>query len=91
MAVVYQADGEGETLAAVILRCSPFFTASLEGWATDKRPSFETRARRAPQDDVEHVLCIPEHCPKAPEMPCRPAPRGGCERHEQPTAVSNFT
>jgi hypothetical protein len=34
-------------------RCSPFFTASLEGWATSaKRPSFETpRKRAAPQDD----------------------------------------
>jgi hypothetical protein len=32
----------------VILRCSPFFTASLEGWAA----SFETpRKRAAPQDD----------------------------------------
>jgi hypothetical protein len=38
---------------AVILRCSPFFTASLEGWPrTRLLPSFETpRKRAAPQDD----------------------------------------
>src|SRR5436309_16037123 len=35
-------------------RCSPSFTASLEGWATNApRRSFETpRKRAAPQDDV---------------------------------------
>jgi hypothetical protein len=30
---------------AVILRCSPFFTASLEGWHKHSRPSFETPLR----------------------------------------------
>src|SRR4051794_7678484 len=37
----------------VILRCSPFFTASLEGWATSAcGRSFETpRKGAAPQDD----------------------------------------
>src|SRR4051794_11179252 len=38
----------------VILRCSPFFTASLEGWPRAPRllPSFKARPRgRAPQDD----------------------------------------
>jgi hypothetical protein len=43
----------GQTNTAVILRCSPFFTASLEGWATSAcGRSFETpRKRAAPQDD----------------------------------------
>src|SRR5258707_1026426 len=37
---------------AVILRCSPFFTASLEGWATSARGHPSRRAQeRAPQDD----------------------------------------
>jgi hypothetical protein len=39
--------------SAVILRRSPFFTASLEGWPQARvRPSLETpRKRAAPQDD----------------------------------------
>ncbi|HEV7411488.1 MAG TPA: hypothetical protein VGO01_23650 [Bradyrhizobium sp.] len=43
---------------AVILRCSPFFTASLEGSPTSTRgPSFETpRKRAAPQDDGLNLL-----------------------------------
>jgi hypothetical protein len=43
----------GKTNTAVILRCSPFFTASLEGWATSAcGSSFETpRKSAAPQDD----------------------------------------
>jgi hypothetical protein len=45
------------TNTAVILRCSPFFRASLEGWAASAGgPSFETpRKRAAPQDDDEFV------------------------------------
>src|SRR4051794_13092417 len=40
------------THTAVILRCSPFFTASLEGWATGARSHPSRRAQeRAPQDD----------------------------------------
>jgi hypothetical protein len=38
---------------SVILRCSPPFAASLEGWTREPcEPSFETpRKRAAPQDD----------------------------------------
>ena len=39
---------DGKINTAVILRRSPFCTASLEGWATsDPRPSFETPRKRA--------------------------------------------
>jgi hypothetical protein len=43
---------DGKINTAVILRRSPFFTASLEGWATGARgrPS-RRRASAAPQDD----------------------------------------
>src|SRR3954452_12239867 len=58
---------------AVILRCSPFFTASLEGWPRVRLlPSFETpRKRAAPQDDgwmggsITHVSTIAISCPSA--------------------------
>src|SRR3954464_3652377 len=58
---------------AVILRCSPFFTASLEGWPRVRLlPSFETpRKRAAPQDDgwmggsITHVSTIAITCPSA--------------------------
>jgi hypothetical protein len=42
-----------KTNTAVILRCSPFFTASLERMGHKRlRPSFETpRKSAAPQDD----------------------------------------
>jgi hypothetical protein len=44
---------DGPYITTVILRCSPFFTASLEGWIrTRVWSSFETpRKRAAPQDD----------------------------------------
>src|SRR6185295_2970224 len=43
----------------VILRCSPFFTASLEGWATSACGHPSRRAQgRAPQDDGVYVFAI---------------------------------
>src|SRR3954465_5586846 len=43
---------DGQTKTPVILRCSPFFTASLEGWATSACGHPSRRAQeRAPQDD----------------------------------------
>jgi hypothetical protein len=49
----YEENKALESYELVILRRSPFFTASLEGWATSARdPSFEApRKRAAPQDD----------------------------------------
>jgi hypothetical protein len=34
---IYHPFADSQTKTAVILRCSPFFTASLEGWATSAR------------------------------------------------------
>jgi hypothetical protein len=63
---------------AVILRCSPFFTASLEGWATSAYGHPSRRAQeRAPQDDGGGCVAIEGWWARREERLCPPyeAPR----------------
>jgi hypothetical protein len=49
----YEENKAPESYELVILRCSPLFTASLEGWATGASGHPSRRAqKRAPQDDA---------------------------------------